>query len=92
MGKRFAMWIGSMLTTYGGEIVARVLMALGFGFVTYKFSVGPLRQLLIDQLSTLPSQAIQIMGFLGVDKAMTMVLSAVVAKYSVSGVKKLVKL
>lgn len=91
MGKRIGMWIISMLGTYGGNIVARVMVALGLGYVTYNFSVQPLRQLMIDQLSSMPAQAIQIVGFLGIDKAITIVLSAVVAKYAVSGVKRLVK-
>lgn len=77
-----------ILVTVVGPIVTRVLIALGISFVTYTGS-----QLAIDQLFTLiqnaiagaPAEAVGLLGFLWVDKAISVLFSAFGASLAVQG-------
>jgi hypothetical protein len=71
--------IGALATAMG-SLAGRVLIALGFGFITYKgidVGMASLKALVMAQVQGLPSEALGLVGFLWLDKALTMVFSAV---------------
>jgi len=61
------------------SIIGRVLLALGMGFVTFKgfdFIVTWILNNAKDNLAGMPSEILQFLGFLWVDKAIGMIFSA----------------
>lgn len=80
-------WLMSALETTIGSIVISGLLSLGIGFTTYKFTVAPLKAFIIAQAGGMGAQAVAILGFLGFDVAITIILSAIAARYAVSGAK-----
>lgn len=67
------------LATAMGSLAGRVLLALGFGFVTYKgvdFGIASLKQFVISGVQGMPAEALGLVGYLWLDKALTMVFSA----------------
>jgi len=80
-------WLISALETKAGTLVLQVLVSLGLSFTTYKFSVAPLRDFIAQQVGGMSAQFVNILGFLGVDQAITMILSAIAARYAVQGAK-----
>ncbi|MDR3443706.1 DUF2523 family protein [Dyella sp.] len=80
-------WLLGVLETRIGSIVISALLSLGLSFTTYKFSVGPIQSWIQTSVGGIPAVGIQVLGFLGVDKAITMVLSAVAARYAVQGAR-----
>lgn len=84
-------WIGSMLERYAGAILIQALVSIGLTFVTYKFSVAPIRQWLVSHLAGMPQMAIEVLGFLGVDKCVTLIISAYAARMAVAGASRLVR-
>lgn len=80
-------WLLGALETTIGSIVISALLSLGLGYTTYKFTVAPLRDFIAAQASGVSGMAVQILGFLGLDVAITMILSAIAASYAVRGAK-----
>lgn len=80
-------WILGLLESRIGSIVISALLALGLSFTTYKFSVAPLLSWVQGAVGGIPGTGIAVLGFLGVDKAITMILSAVSSKYAVQGAR-----
>jgi hypothetical protein len=85
------------LASVMGSLVGRAIIALGIGYVTYKgldVAVGSMKDLVIANVRGLPSQALAFVSYLYVDKALSMIMSAVVISLSLrllgGGVKKLV--
>jgi len=80
----FSALIGALATAMG-SLVGRVLIALGVGFVTYKgidLGIGALKTSVIDSVKGLPADALGLVGFLWIDKALTVIFSAVVVALS----------
>ncbi|WP_266170756.1 DUF2523 family protein [Dyella subtropica] len=84
-------WLVGVLESRIGSIVISALLSLGFSFTTYKFAVGPFRDLIRGILGGAPSYYLGIIGFTGMDACVTMVLSAIAARYAVSSVSNLVR-
>ncbi|MFK2904960.1 DUF2523 domain-containing protein [Dyella ginsengisoli] len=80
-------WLLGALETTIGSIIVSALLSLGLGFTTYKFTVEPLKNFILSQSSGLGATAVNILGFLGLDQAITMILSAIAARYAVSGAR-----
>ena len=62
-----------------GPVVARVLIALGIGFVTYtgsQIGIDAIFAKVQSAFSGAPSQVVGLLGFLWVDKAISVVFSA----------------
>ena len=79
------------------SLIGRAIIALGFGFVTYKgidVALGMLKDAVISGVQGLPADALGLVGYLWLDKALTVVFSAVVVALSMrllgGGLKKLV--
>lgn len=73
------------LATAAGSLAGRVLLALGIGFVTYKgvdVAVTTVKQNVISSVGGLPAQALNLFGYLWLDKALTIIFSAVAVSLS----------
>lgn len=71
-----------------GSLVGRVLLALGMGYVTFKgfdLTVSWLLVQIKSNLQGMPAEVVSFMGWLWVDKAISMIFSA----YSVALLAKL---
>jgi hypothetical protein len=72
----------------------RVLLAVGIGFVTYKGSdvaISAMRDAAISSVRGLPADALGLIGFLWLDKALSIIFSAVAASIAVRGIGSSVK-
>jgi hypothetical protein len=80
----FALFLPALIGALAGAMatfVGRAILALGVGFVTYKgidTGIGALKTMAMDGVRGLPADALQLVGFLWLDKAMTVIFSAVV--------------
>jgi hypothetical protein len=66
-------------------LAGRVLLSLSIGFVTYKgvdVGINSIKQNVISSVGGLPAQAINLVAYLGFDKAMTIIFSAVTVSIS----------
>jgi hypothetical protein len=88
--------IGALATAMG-SLAGRVILALGFGFVTYKgidVGIASLKQFAMDGVRGLPADALGLVGYLWLDKALTVVFSAVATAISMralgGSIKKMV--
>lgn len=70
---------------FGGFIVSALLW-LGISLTTYKFGVQGFKTLIANEFSR-ADFLVNWMGFFGVDQAITIVLSAIAAKYAAQGAK-----
>jgi hypothetical protein len=97
------MWgklVSLIISAFGGAVGAwagRVLLRLGIGFVTYKgidVSLGYVKNQLVTTLSGMPADMVGLMGFLWVDKALSVIFSGFVVALSTKlvggSVKKMV--
>lgn len=77
-----------------GSLAGRVLIALGFGFITYKgidVGVAALKSSAISGVQALPVDALNLIGYLWVDKALTVVFSAIATALAMRAVGGSVK-
>lgn len=80
----FALFLPALIGALAGAMATfagRALLALGVGFVTYKgidTGIGALKTMAMDGVKGLPADALQLVGFLWIDKALTVIFSAVV--------------
>lgn len=84
-------WLMAALESTIGSIVISGLLTMGLSFVSYKFTVAPFKQLLEQQLAGVPGQFLNILGWIRLDVACTMVLSAYAARWAVRGAVSLVR-
>ena len=79
----FFIWLFEILETRIGSIVISALLSLGLSWTTYTFSVAPLKSLIVSSMAGAPALAVNVLGFLWVDRAVTLLLSAAAAKAAV---------
>jgi hypothetical protein len=72
--------LGASLVTWAVQLIA----SFGLSIVTYEFAAQPIKAYLISQTSGLTPQMAGLLGYMKVDVAMTMILSA----YVVGGFSK----
>ena len=76
------------------SMVGRGFMALGFGFVSYKgidLAVGKLKDAAIAGLQGIPADALTLVGYLWLDKALSVIFSAVVVALSMKALNGTLK-
>jgi hypothetical protein len=61
-------------------IVARVLAAFGLSWVTYNATIPPVKAYIIGKFANLDSRAVEFFGYVGLDVAIVLVVSALVTK------------
>jgi hypothetical protein len=77
-----------------GSFAGRLLIALGIGFVTYKgidVGVAALKQSVISGVQSQSADIVGLLGFLWVDKALTVVFSAFTVALSMKAIGGSVK-
>lgn len=84
-------WLVGLLESAAGSIIISALISLGFSFVSYKFAAQPFENMVKGYLAQGGQQFLSIMGFLGVDQCVTMIFSAIAARYAVQGASHLVR-
>jgi len=82
---RFLTWLGAFLESHIGSIVVQLGLSLGVSLVSYKFGVEPFMNFIAQQLAGVSGMVAQVMGFLGLGIALSMILSAIAAKYATKG-------
>lgn len=96
----FALFLPALIGAFAGamgSLVGRAMLSLGIGFVTYKgigAGVDLLKQRVIENVQGMPSDVVGLVGFLGIDSAITIIFSAVATALSIrligGGLKKMV--
>lgn len=84
-------WLMGALESTAGSIIISSMLSLGLSFASYTFGVGPLRSMISSQLGGSGAYFVNILGWLGVDKAITMILSAYAAKWTTQSALSLIK-
>lgn len=79
-------WLVRVLSSRIGVFIASALLWLGLSVTSYKFGVAPFRSLISQELGS-AGFLMDWMGFFAVDQAITIVLSAIAAKYAIAGAK-----
>lgn len=77
-----------------GTLAGRVLIALGIGFVTYKgidVGVEALKQSVISGVQSQSADIVGLLGYLWVDKALTVIFSAFTVALSMKAIGGSVK-
>lgn len=93
----FALFIPALvgaLRVAVASMVVRGFMALGFGFVSYKgidLAVGKLKDAAISGLQGIPADALTLVGYLWLDKALSVIFSAVVVALSMKALNGTLK-
>jgi hypothetical protein len=96
----FALFVPALvgaLAAAMASLVGRVIIALGIGFVTYKgisVMLDAMRAQVVSSVSGMSADAVQFAAYLWVDKALTIVFSAITISLSFrligGGLKKMV--
>lgn len=63
-----------------GSLAGRVLIALGFGFVTYTgidLGIGAMKQMVVGGLQGMSADIVGLIGYLWIDKAISVIFSAI---------------
>jgi hypothetical protein len=77
---KFAGRLVSALKLGASFIVARVLAAFGLSWVTYSTTLPPVKAYLVGKFAQLDSRAVDFFGYVGLDVAIVLVVSALVTK------------
>ena len=84
-------FLGSLLgglIEIAGTLAGRVLIALGFGFVSFtgiQTAIGYAENLIWSNMSGLPAAVLQLVGYMRIDDAISLVISAVAARLLLNG-------
>lgn len=77
-----------------GSFIGRAIIALGIGFVTYKgidLSIDAIKSSVMSGVRGLPADALNLVGYLYLDKAITVVMSAFVIAFAMRSLSGSVK-
>jgi len=89
--------IGALIQA-AGTLVGRVLLSLGFGYVTFTgldASLDFVKNMIVSHMGSLPAQAVAVLGAASLGSVLSIVLSALAARMLLDGltggaIKKLV--
>lgn len=82
------------LATAMGSLAGRAMIALGIGFVTYKgidLAIDSLKAQVVTSIRGVPGDALSLIGYLWLDKALTVVFSGIVVVLSMKAIGGSVK-
>jgi hypothetical protein len=82
-------WFLGALVSVAGPIAGRVLLSLGFSFVTYKgfdVAVGWLLEMVKSNFIGMPATVVSFLAYMWVDKAIGMLFSAYTAAIAIKAV------
>ena len=84
----FAQAIGGVLVSVAGNVVSRVLVALGIGVVTYtgmNFTLDWLKGQVVANIQSLPPEVIGMLSTMKVGNCISVILSAMLIRLSLNG-------
>ncbi len=93
----FAVFLPALIGAFAGAmgtLAGRVLIALGLGFVSYKgidLGISALKDEAIRGMQGIPADALSLAGYLWLDKALSVIFSAVAVALSMRAVSGTVK-
>ena len=90
----FVPYLWGALATAMASLVWRAVFALGFGFISYKgidTAIGALKNQVITSMQGIGGDAASLAGYLWIDKALSVVFSAVVVALSMRALTGTVK-
>lgn len=83
----FLTWLGVFLESRIGSIVVQLALSLGITVGSYKFGIEPFQNFIAQQLGGVSGLIANVIGFLGAGIAISMILSAIAAKYATGAMK-----
>lgn len=82
------------LATVMASLIGRAILALGIGFVTYTgitVAINGMKEAVISGVSGIPGDAASLIGFLWLDKGISVIFSAVAASLALRAIGGSVK-
>lgn len=73
-------WLSRIFSSRLGQWLTSALVFMGLAFGTQEFAIGPLRSYLETAWGGLGGQVLATLGYANIDKACTIILSAVAAR------------
>ncbi|KAB2963859.1 DUF2523 domain-containing protein [Zoogloea sp.] len=86
----FFLALGSLLVNLAGSFAGRLLLAVGFEFVTYKgvdLMFDGVKSAAFNYLGGLPGDIFQMIGLVGIPQAIGIVFGAIAARMGISGIR-----
>jgi hypothetical protein len=86
-------WLGPFLLSIAGSLVARVLLSLGMGFVSYAVLTSlasTVTQAIQSSYYALPAVPLALLNLAGLGVALNIICSALITRAGLMAVKKLV--
>ncbi|NMM27832.1 MAG: DUF2523 domain-containing protein [Glaciimonas sp.] len=77
-----------------GSLIGRAILALGIGFVTYKgitVAINGMKASVMSAVGGIPGDALSLVGYLGLDRGLTIMFSAVAASLAMRAIGGSVK-
>lgn len=87
----FLVWLGSLITSRVGFWLVSALMFAGISFGTQEVVIEPVLDLAIQSWGSLPSSIAVALAFVNVDKAITIIFSAIATRATLSGARAIFK-
>lgn len=93
----FALLVPSLMGALAAAmatLVGRALLAVGVGFVTYTgitVAVGTVKTNLISSVNSLGGDALSLVGFLWLDKGLTLIFSCIAASLAMKAISGSIK-
>mgnify|MGYP001565387621 CR=1 FL=1 len=82
--------VGGMLIQLVGSLIGRALIALGLSVVTYtgmSTSLGWMKQQVISAVGGAPAEVAQLLGYMKIGVALSIVTSAILARMVITGIQ-----
>lgn len=86
-----ATWTARVFATKAGPIIAGALAWAGLGLASYEFAIEPLFGTLSGAWGGLPADIMAILGRAKIDVGITIVLSAIAARWSIGSAIRMVR-
>lgn len=86
----FLLALGTMLVNLAGSMAGRILLAVGFEFVTFKgidFLFDGVKTAVLGHIGGLPGDIAQMVGLVGIPQAIGIIFGAIGARMGISGIR-----
>jgi len=86
----FLLALGSLLVNLAGSMAGRILLAVGFEFVTFKgvdFLFDGVKNAALGYIGGLPGDIAQMVGLVGIPQAIGIIFGAIAARMGISGIR-----
>lgn len=83
----FVAAILALVAVYGGSLVVRILSSLGIAWAFQSFAAAPILDYMVGYFAGLPASLLMTLKVIGVDQAISIIVSAITIKQTFSWVK-----